>query len=141
MTEEIARPKVGLGVIIFKEGKILLGRRKSRHANGVYSAPGGKLEYLESFEQAARREVVEECGLKIKNIKFFCLYNLKEYPPDHYVNIGFTAEWESGEPQVLEPEKIDSWNWYALDKLPKPLFAMIPSYLEAFKTGKNFFDS
>lgn len=134
------RPKVGVGVLIFKDRKVLLGKRKSKHAGGVFSAPGGKMDYLESFEQAVRREVAEECGLNIKDLKFLCIYNLKEYPPDHYVNFGFTADWDGGEPQLLEPDKFEEWGWYDLDHLPEPLFAMIPSYLEALKTGKVFFD-
>lgn len=133
-------PKIGVGVLIFKDGKVLFGKRKGKHAPGVYSPPGGKMEHFESFAQTVHREVSEECGLEIENLKFLCIKNLKEYPPDHFVNLGFTADWKSGEPQLLEPEKIESWNWYSLDRLPEPLFAMIPYYLEAIKTGKMFFD-
>jgi 8-oxo-dGTP diphosphatase len=42
-------PKVGIGVVVVKEGKILLGKRKGSHGNGEYAGPGGHLEYLESF--------------------------------------------------------------------------------------------
>lgn len=126
--------------MIFKDGKILLGKRKSGHANAVFSPPGGKMDYLESFQEAVKREVGEECGLEIENLKFLCVYNLKEYSPDHYVNLGFTADWKDKDPQLLEPDKVESWAWYDLDNLPQPLFAMIPSYLEALKTGKVFFD-
>jgi len=36
-------------------------------------------------------------------------------------------EWVSGEPQVLEPDEVDSWGWYAWDRLPAPLFLPMAS--------------
>lgn len=133
-------PKVGIGVLVFKDGKVLLGKRKGSHGAGEYSGTGGHLEYGESLEECAKRETLEEAGINIKNLKFFCLSNIKEYSK-HYVDIGFTAEWESGEPQVLEPEKLESWGWYDLDHLPKPLFDANKRYLHALQTGENFSDS
>jgi len=127
--------------MVMKDGKVLLGKRKSSHGSGEYAWPGGHMEYLESFEECAKREVKEETGVEIKNIRFLRLYNLKEYKPKHYVDIGLIAEWKSGSPKVLEPDKCESWGWYELEKLPKPLFATLPSYFEAYRTGKNFFDN
>lgn len=49
-------PKVGIGVMIFKDGKVLLGKRKGSHGDGEYSFPGGHLNYMESFEDCAQRE-------------------------------------------------------------------------------------
>ncbi|MBU1031986.1 NUDIX domain-containing protein [Patescibacteria group bacterium] len=132
--------KVGIGIMVFKKGKVLLTKRKGSHGAGEYAFPGGHLEFGESIIDSAKREVLEETGIKIKNIKFLRLYNLKKYSGKHYVDIGLTAEWKSGTPKVLEPEKAESWNWYSLDKLPKPLFQTTRSYLQALKTGKNFFD-
>ena len=48
-------PKVGVGVMVLKDGKVLLTRRKGSHGAGEYSFPGGHLEYMESFEDCARR--------------------------------------------------------------------------------------
>ena len=83
----------------------------------------------------------EETGLEIENIRFLRLMNLKEYAPKHYIDIGLVADWKSGEPMVREPDKVESWGWYDLDNLPQPLFATEPSYLEALKTGRTFFDA
>lgn len=135
------RPKVGIGVMVMKEGKVLLGKRISSHGTGEYAWPGGHMEHMESFEGCAKREVREETGIEIKNIRFVRLMNLKQYAPKHYVDIGLAADWESGEPQVMEPEKCESWAWYAPDALPEPLFATLPTYFEALKTGKNFWDA
>lgn len=62
------RPKVGIGVIVRKEGKVLLGKRKNSHGAGSWAFPGGHLEYGESWEECARREVKEETGIAIKNM-------------------------------------------------------------------------
>lgn len=135
------RPKVGLGVMIFKDGKILLGKRKNSHGEGEWAFPGGHLEYMESFEDCARREVHEETGMEIQNVRFLRLLNLKAYAPKHYVDIGMMADWQSGEPQVLEPEKCEQWGWFDIDNMPKPVFATEPIYIEALKTGRVFFDA
>ena len=135
------RPKVGVGVMIFKEGKVLIGKRKSEHGNGEWAWPGGHLEHLESIEECARRETREEVGIEIENVRFLRLVNMTQYAPKHYVDIGMIADWKSGEPQLLEPEKVEKWEWRDLQDLPEPLFAAEPYYLQALETGKNFFDS
>ncbi|MCR4305726.1 MAG: NUDIX domain-containing protein [Candidatus Daviesbacteria bacterium] len=132
--------KVGIGILVFKKGKVLLSKRKGSHGAGEYASPGGHLEFGESIVECARRECREETGIEIKNVRFLRLSNLKQYAGKHYVDIGLVAEWKSGKPQVLEPEKAESWEWYDLKRLPKPLFGTIKAYLEALKTGKNFFD-
>ncbi len=138
---ENPQTKVGIGVMIFKEGKILLGKRKSSHGDGQYAFPGGHLEYMESFTACALREIVEECGIEVENIRFQFVSNIKQYAPKHYCHIGLIADWKSGEPQVLEPEKCESWNWYDLDNLPTPLFATIEQAVEVYHSHQTFIDS
>jgi len=133
--------KIGLGIMIMKDGRVLLGKRKGSHGEGEYAWPGGHLEYMESIEECARREVREETDMEIQNVRFMRLYNLKKYAPKHYIDIGVIADWKSGEPKIMEPDRIEGWTWYDLDNLPQPLFDTIPSYLEAYRTGRNFFDS
>jgi len=138
--EEKPRPKVGIGVIVYKDGKVLIGRRKKAHGSGEYAWPGGHLEFGESMEECAKREVREETGIEIENVKFLRLMNLVEYEK-HYADIAFTSDWKSGEAKLLEPEKCEGWEWHELSKLPQPLFHTLPSALEALKTGQTFFDS
>jgi ADP-ribose pyrophosphatase YjhB (NUDIX family) len=64
------KPKVGIGVLIFKQGKVLLHQRKGAHGEGEWAFPGGHLEYMERFEEAAIRETREECGIEIQNLCF-----------------------------------------------------------------------
>ncbi|MFA6252241.1 MAG: NUDIX domain-containing protein [Candidatus Paceibacterota bacterium] len=138
--DEQNKPKVGVGVLILKEGKILFGKRKGSHGEGEYAFPGGHLEYMESFEDCAKREVMEECGINIKDVRFQFLANVITYAPKHYVHIGVIAQWESGEAEVLEMEKSESWNWYPLEELPSPMFKMCELAIKSYKDGQNYYD-
>ncbi|HTY39606.1 MAG TPA: NUDIX domain-containing protein [Candidatus Paceibacterota bacterium] len=133
--------KVGIGVMILKDGKILLSKRHGSHGEGEYAFPGGHLEYMESFTDCAIRETHEEAGIEIKNIRFLCLGNITKWAPKHYVHIGLLADWTSGEPKVMEPDKTESWSWYDLDKLPSPLFYSCEMAIDAYKNKINYYDS
>ncbi len=133
-------PKVGVGVMILKEGRVLLGKRKGSHGAGEYSFPGGHLEYMESFEDCARRETKEECGVEIKNIQFQFLANVVKYAPKQYTHIGLLAGWESGEPKVIEPAEAESWDWYDLNNLPQPLFEPCRLAIDSYRNGTNYYD-
>lgn len=135
------RPLVGVGVLVMKHGKLLLGKRLNAHGAGEYASPGGHLEQLESFEACARREVREETGLELCDIRFLRLLNTTQYAPRHYVDVSLVAEWRSGEPQVLEPHKVERWEWFDLDALPTPLFGMLHTSVEALRTGRTFWDA
>ncbi len=134
------RPKVGVGVMIWKDGKVLMGKRIASHGAGEYAWPGGHLEFGETFEECARRETREETGIEITNVRFLRLVNFCGYDK-HYVDIGMVADWQSGEPVVCEPDKCESWGWYDPKNLPEPVFGLIPQYFEALETGKVFFET
>jgi 8-oxo-dGTP diphosphatase len=134
------RPRVGIGVLVMKNGLLLLGRRQGSHGAGEYAYPGGHLEHLETIAECAAREVMEETGMQIGPVRFLRVMNSRRYAPKHYVDIAVAAEWASGEPAVREPDKVEGWAWYALGALPSPLFAFVPSALEALATGRTFWD-
>ncbi len=127
------RPKVGLGVCVVKDGKVLLGQRLNAHGDGTWSFPGGHLEFAESFEECARREVAEETGLIIKNLRFVTATN-DIFPKEnkHYITIYVCADWSKGKPHVLEPDKMIKWQWFEWDELPQPLFIPLQNLI---KTG------
>ncbi len=133
------RPKVGIGVMVFKDGKVLLGKRKNAHGAGEWAFPGGHLEHLETFEECAVRETLEETGIEIENLKFLSVMNFQSYAPKHYVHIQMTADWKSGEVKTCEPEKCDGWEWFSIDALPDKLFGICPSAFEAYKTKQVYF--
>lgn len=124
---EHPRPLVGISVLVVKDDTLLLGKRRGSHGAGEYACPGGHLEHLESFQRCGSREVLEETGLLIGPLSFLRVLNTTEYAPKHYVDLAFVARWQAGNPEVREPDKVESWDWYPLDALPLPLFGMLPS--------------
>lgn len=130
--ENINRPKVGIGVIIKKDNKILLGKRKNAHGDGTWSFPGGHLEFNETWEDCAEREVLEETGIKIKNLRFATATNdIFEKEEKHYITIFILADYDEGEVKVMEPDKCEEWQWLSWNDLPSPLFIPIQSLLKA----------
>jgi 8-oxo-dGTP diphosphatase len=129
-----------VGVMIQKDGKILLGKRSGKHAPGEYSFPGGRIEYMESFECAVKRETEEEAGIKIKDIKFQCIANIDRYSYRHDIVTGFLAEWESGDEKTDKEERIGDWDWYDIDNLPSPIFLPTQIIIDSYKTGTNYYD-
>lgn len=124
-------PKVGVGVIVKRDGKILLGKRRNAHGDGTWGFPGGHLVMYESWETCARREVDEEVGIEIENVRFFDVTNdIFSKEQKHYITIFMLAEYLSGVVQVREPHKMIEWEWFSLKKLPDPLFLPIQNLLQ-----------
>lgn len=120
------RPKVGIGVIVKKDSKILLGKRTNAHGEGTWSFPGGHLEFGESWEECARREVMEETNLAIKNIKYHAATNdIFQDEQKHYITIFMESDYASGELTNMEPHKCEKWDWFSWDNLPVNLFLPI----------------
>lgn len=125
-----ARPMVGVGVIVIKDNTILLGKRKNAHGEGTWSPPGGHLEFGESPQACAQREVVEETGLCVTNIRFVSFTNDIFMQEDkHYVTLFMLADYQSGTPTVLEPHKCQQWAWFTWQQLPQPLFLPLENLL------------
>ncbi len=124
------RPAVGVGVVVIKDDKILLGLRRNSHGRGTWSFPGGHLEFNEAIEDCARREVLEEVGIKIRNLRFGPFTN-KVFPEEqkHYVTVFVVADYAGGTVEAREPEKDENWSWYSWSKLPQPLFEPIKALL------------
>lgn len=119
---------VGIGVLVVRDGKVLLGRRKGSHGAGTWSAPGGRLEYGESIEACARRELAEETSLVLGPI-VPGPYTNDVFPEveEQYVTVFVVARQSTGEPANLEPNKCDGWAWFAWNDLPSPLFPPVQS--------------
>jgi 8-oxo-dGTP diphosphatase len=117
------RPKVGVGVFVIKDKKILMGQRINAHGEGTWSLPGGHLEFFETFEDCAKREVLEETGLNITDVNFATITNdMFKKENKHYITIFVKSKNSQGIPKVMEPNKCLKWDWFTWDNLPKPLF-------------------
>ena len=124
-------PRIGVGVIIKRDEKVLLGQRKNAHGTGSWCPPGGHLEFMETIEACAIRETLEEVGAYIKNIqKPVFTEDFFKREGKHYITMLVTAEWDSVEPQLLEPEKCERWDWFSWNELPSPLFLPMQNHID-----------
>jgi len=127
------RPQVGVGVIVRKGNKVLLGRRKSGHGSGSWSFPGGHLESDEQIEECAAREVREETGILISVLRRGPFTNdIFSEERMHYVTLFVVADYVLGDIKTREPDKCERWEWFEWNDLPRPLFLPIQNLL---KTG------
>ncbi|MBU3668744.1 MAG: NUDIX domain-containing protein [Candidatus Taylorbacteria bacterium] len=141
---ETKKVGVGFGVLVLKEGKILLGRRHTDpskadselHGEGTWTMPGGKLEFGETFEEGAIRELKEETSLvtQVNDLEIISLAN-NRVPDAHFVTIGLVCTAFEGTPSVMEPDEITEWDWFSIDDLPDPLFSPSAEILENYKEG------
>jgi 8-oxo-dGTP diphosphatase len=125
----VNRPLVGVGVIILNNGKVLLGKGKNSHGAGSWSFPSGHLEFKESIEACARREVMEEVGIEITNIREAAFTNDLFPGGRHYITLFVLANPVSSNIGVMEPNKCERWEWFSWDNLPKPLFIPVKNLL------------
>lgn len=129
-------PRIGVGVIVERDGKVLLGQRKGSHGASTWSPPGGHLEFGESVEACARRELLEETGLRVNEYTLGpWVENVMENGSKHYITVFVKVDKFEGEPQLLERDKCDGWQWFTWDELPSPLFATLTSFIQKVYTG------
>ena len=136
--------RVGIGVLILQNGRLLLGHRVRNAADtgGIYEPdswclPGGKQEYGETILEGAVRETKEETNLDIKDLQVYCAVDDLQ-PGKHYVTIQVIARACSGTLCVMEPEKQDEWKWFSVDQLPKNIYTPSKKFIDAyFRTQKQ----
>ncbi|QQS17493.1 NUDIX domain-containing protein [Candidatus Saccharibacteria bacterium] len=134
MTNSEQKPRVGIGVFIFRDGKFLMQQRRGSHGEGTWSIPGGHMEFGETPEQTAIREVREEIGCEIDNIRFAAVTNDffdRERETKHYITWWVISDWKANEPRIVEPHKCTAQLWTDFDHLPEPLFLPWQNLLES----------
>lgn len=127
-------PGVGTGLAILRDGKLLLYKRVREPEAGHWNIVGGKVDLGESAEMAARREAEEETGLEIGAVDF--LLHSEQHDGiggQHWVSLIYVTYDFTGEPRVMEPEKLPEFGWFALDALPQPLSRFAADAVAALK--------
>jgi len=116
------RPEVGVSTAVFRDGRVLLAQRAVGALAGLWSLPGGRVEFGERLKEAALRELDEEVQVKAEIVDFAGIVEVmprREGTQFHFLVVAFAARWVSGEPQI-GPEAADI-RWadpMTLDGLP-----------------------
>lgn len=111
-------PRLSPAVIVLVErGREMLLGRSPGFPPGVYSTLAGFVEPGESLEEAVHREILEEVGVEVTDLRYF---GSQPWPFPHSLMIGFTARWASGEIRV-DGEEIEDAAWFTPDHLPPRL--------------------
>lgn len=116
-------PRVGVGVIVRRGDEVLLLHRTGAHGAGSWSTPGGHLDHGETPEQCAARELREETGVEVRDLRFRAITN-DIFEPDgrHYVTIWMEGDYGGGEAAVASAREASRVGWFRWSQLPAPLF-------------------
>lgn len=126
-------PKIGVAVFILRDGKILMSERLKGNGAGTWGLAGGHLEMGETFEECCKREVKEETGLDINEVRLLTAVNKGIVASgDHYVTLFFVANNVDGTPLDLEPEKHGPWKWFPKNDIPKTCFEDFESLIKRY---------
>jgi len=132
--------KVGVNVFVTRGNELLLGLRKG-NGEGNWGLPGGHVEFGESLEIAARRELFEETGVVVEKMEFLhAVNNVCVEDGTHYIAIDFITAVSDVEPCVIEPNKCAEWKWFDLHTLPNNIWFGHHDLIKAFLDGEIFVD-
>jgi len=116
-------PRVGVAVIVTHQQRVLFGKRVVASGEFVWQLPGGWIELGDSPEQTANREVAEETGLGLNELRFVGLTNNKFSNQDQSISIYF--EGECSNPEQIhnrEPASCEQWIWMQWQELQNNLY-------------------
>jgi ADP-ribose pyrophosphatase len=107
-------PRVGVGAIVIRDGRILLVKRGSSPGKGLWAPPGGLVELGETVREAAEREILEETGITIRVKEDFYVFDFIDRDKEgkvkyHYVIIDFVADYLGGEPKAADDVSDARW--------------------------------
>jgi NAD+ diphosphatase len=115
---QVHYPRIAPAIMaLVRRGRELLLARSPHFAPGMYSALAGFVEPGETLEQTLVREVREEVGIEVANIRYFAS---QPWPFPHSLMIAFNADYAGGE-ITPEPGEIEAADWFTLDRLPQAL--------------------
>lgn len=121
------------------QGKFLMAKRgnQARDEQGKWEFGGGGIEFAESPEEAARRELMEEYNCRtiydLRPLNSFSLVREQECRRTHWIGFPFAIHIDPSEVRINEPEHIDSIGWFTLDALPDPLHPGVHRVISAYR--------
>lgn len=112
------QPVIGIGAVVIHDSKVLLVKRANPPKQGLWCIPGGKVEFGESLQQAAEREIKEETGVVIKAKAPVYVFDLIDDGKLHYIIVDLLAEYVSGVPSA--GDDADDAKWFSLQDIEQP---------------------
>lgn len=109
-----------MDAVITERGKILLVKRKFEPFKGFWAVPGGFIEDTEPAEEACRREVLEETGMKVELVKLLGVYSDPKRDPRGTITVAFIAKPLSKE--TKGDIEVEDMKWFKFDELPPLAF-------------------
>jgi len=131
---ESSVPRVGVGVLLVDElDRVLLTLRNRPPEAGCWSIVGGKLDFLETLEECAAREVREEVGVEVAIQSLLCVTDhCLPQENQHWVSPAYLAKVRAGQAANCEPEKTADVQWFPLDRLPSNLTVTARNAIRAY---------
>jgi 8-oxo-dGTP diphosphatase len=131
-TVDAVEEQSGVGAVVVRGGRVLLGRRLSAHGRGTWSFPGGKPEPGETPVATAIRELREETGLVARSGRVVA-ETLDGFPESRLLfrTRLVVLDDACGEPRPREPDKTAAWRWCEWERLPQPLFRPVAALVAA----------
>jgi 8-oxo-dGTP diphosphatase len=125
------KPEVGVALILARDDKVLLMKRKGPHGPGTWTVPGGHMDFGETPEQCGVREAKEEIGVEVVDIRFRALTNdIFESEGRQSISIWMDGKIASGEPSIVAEKEVAELGWFAWDSLPQPLYLPLENFVK-----------
>ena len=121
----------GVAVVVTHRQRVLFGQRKTANGGFVWQLPGGWIEPGESPQLAARREVREETGLLLRDLRFVGVTSNVFSPREHSISLYFEAECVDVESQELaESDNCRAWEWRCWTEVSENLYLPLRLFKE-----------
>lgn len=129
-----------VNLILIKNGKILLSRRKNTNFfPDHYEGPAGKVDGGETLRQAICRETLEEVGLFIKEEDLSLVHIIHRFSEfGEYFEFYFFTDKYEGQPEIKEPDLCDDVGWFDINYLPENMVPKTKEALDGYKNGKIY---
>jgi 8-oxo-dGTP diphosphatase len=123
--------RVACDIFVTKSHQLLLGLRKNIYGAGTWAVPGGHLEYGETTYDGAKRELLEETGITT-DLELVLTAAGNSVGQAQYVHLGFWLKDPDQEPQLMEPESCEKWQYFDIFSLPENLFDQQKTLIDQF---------
>ncbi len=121
--------------LIIKDKRLLLVHNK-KYGTLRIEPPGGKKHHDETWPEAVKREVEEELGVKVRPGRLFGVYDTSSPEGEFSVRMYF-CDIISGEPRVVEHDKVPGFGWYSFDEV-RGLVGLVPNMVKALRELERY---